>query len=89
MKKLIFLFMWLVFLLCSTTASAEIIYTNGITSGPFFVAPNAASVDWVVTNNDSEPVDVRISIYHLIGGPKVLCCASPIVITLAPGLYDP
>jgi hypothetical protein len=87
MKKLLFILISVACLLCATTASAQVTYTTKMTSGPFIVAPSAATVDWMVTNNDSVPVDVRISVYHhqFDGSPKVSCCPGPLVITMAPG----
>jgi hypothetical protein len=86
MKKLLFIIISVACLLCVTTASAQVTYTTKMTSGPFTVAPSAATVDWMVTNNDSVPVDIRVTIYHLFyGSPKVSCCPFPLEMTLNPG----
>jgi len=38
---------------------------QAMTSGPFLVSPEAATVDWVVVNNDTNPVDIHVTIYRL------------------------
>lgn len=71
----------------SMPVSAELPYTTEVTSGPFLIAPQAASVDWVVVNNDGEPADIRITVYKLVlgGGPKSLTPAGRVSVTLNPG----
>jgi hypothetical protein len=56
------------------------------TSGPFLVAPNAAAVDWAVTNNDTNPVDLRVTVYKLdLLGAKVAVVPGPLSFSLDTG----
>ena len=68
-----------------STASAQVTYTTKLTSGPFLVAPTAASVDWVVVNNDPSPVNVRITVYQLTPTGKEVVGGFSVALTLAPG----
>jgi len=67
-------------------AAAQITYTTKMTSGPFLVAPTAASVDWAVVNNDTDPVDLRVTVYKLdLLGVKVAVPPGSLTFSLAPG----
>ena len=68
-----------------STASAQVTHTTKLTSGPFLVAPTAASVDWVVVNNDPSPVNVRITVYQLTPTGKEVVGGFSVALTLAPG----
>ena len=47
-------------------------YDHAQTSGPFYIAPTAVSVDWVVLNNDTEAVDIQVTVYRLmVGASKI------------------
>jgi homoserine O-acetyltransferase len=66
-------------------ANAPIAYTTKLTSGPFLVAPGAASVDWVVVNNDSRTVDLRVTVFKLeLDQPKTPVAPGALTLTLAP-----
>jgi len=54
----------------SAPAASQTSYTYKMTSGPFVVVQEAAygSLDWVLINNDNEPVDVAVTVYHYVGG---------------------
>ena len=69
----------------ASTASAQVNYTTKLTSGPFLVAPTAASVDWVVVNNDPSPVNVRITVYQLTPTGKEVVGGFSVALALAPG----
>ena len=67
-------------------ATAQIIYTTKMTSGPFLIAPTAESVDWQVVNNDTEPVDICVTVYQLnIGAAKTEVGPGPLCLNLLPG----
>lgn len=87
MKRLLLNLISVACLLSVTTATAQVTYTHKMTSGPFIVAPSAQTVDWIVTNNDLELVDVRVSVYHhsFGGSPKTTCCPFPLEYTMEPG----
>ena len=70
--------------ICST-ASAQVTYTTKLTSGPFLVAPTAASVDWVLLNNDPSPADVRVTVYELTPTGKVTVGGFSVTLHLASG----
>jgi hypothetical protein len=68
-------------------ASAQITYSTTLTSGPFFIAPEAAngSLDWVVVNDDSAAADIRVTIYKLdVSGTKV-AIPPGLTVNLGPG----
>jgi len=49
---------------CSLPVFAQTAYTTKMTSGPFLVVPGAKSVDWIVISNETEPVDVAVTVYR-------------------------
>ncbi len=59
------LVVWVLALLDTPQAAAQITYTTKMTSGPFLLAPTALSVDWQVVNNDTETVDICVTVYEL------------------------
>ena len=70
----------------TSQAVAQVTYTTKLTSGPFFVAPTAVSVDWVLLNNDTVPVNVHVTVYNwILGEPKVVVAPGPFTLTLPPG----
>lgn len=77
--------LFVVLLALGSTASAQVNYTTKVTSGPFLVAPTAASVDWVLVNNDPSPVNVRITVYQLTPTGKETVGGFSVALTLAPG----
>ena len=61
-------------------------YDHAQTSGPFYIAPTAASVDWVVLNNDTVAVDILVTVYRLqIGAPKIVLPPGALALTVLPG----
>jgi hypothetical protein len=73
-------------LLDTPQAAAEITYTTKMTSGPFFIDPLAMSVDWQVVNNDTEPVNICVTVYQLnIGAAKTLVPPGRWCFALEPG----
>jgi hypothetical protein len=73
-------------LLDTPQAAAQITYTTKMTSGPFLVDPSALSVDWEVLNNDTEPVDICVTVYQLnISAAKTVVAPGPVCLTLEPG----
>lgn len=76
---------FVVLLALGSTASAQVNYTTKLTSGPFLVAPTAASVDWVLVNNDPSPVNVRITVYQLTPTSKETVGGFSVALKLAPG----
>ena len=86
MNRLIGLTATIFALIWSMSAFAQADYPVKMTSGPFVVIADADSVDWMITSNDSEPVDVKVTIYQLnIGSAKTTCCVSGLELTLFPG----
>jgi hypothetical protein len=69
-----------------SAALAQSPFSTKMTSGPFLIAPTAASVDWMVVNNDTGPVTVRVTVYQLaIGSGKVVVPPGPVTVNLAAG----
>jgi len=58
-----------------------------LSSGPFLVAPNAQSVDWVLINDSAAPQPFRVSVYKWgVGVAKVLLGPGAITDTLPAGM---
>jgi hypothetical protein len=60
----------------ATTRNASLVT---LSSGLFSLPPNAASVDWMVVNNDSRPQNITVTVYrHGIGTPRVVVAPGPL-----------
>ncbi len=56
-----------------------------LSSGPFLIPPNAASVDWAVVNNDPGKQSFTVTVYRLVtGAPRVTVAPGPLQFTLGP-----
>lgn len=54
-------------------------------SGPFGLPAGAASVDWMLLNDDPAPQAVTVTVYKAGVGPKTVLPPGPVTATLAPG----
>ena len=61
------------------------VFATSITSGIFSLPANAASVDWAVINDGTQPMQVRVTVFKCpVGQPKTVVAPGPVTVTLNP-----
>jgi hypothetical protein len=76
----------LVVLLVSCATLGQSPYSLTRSTGPFYIPPNAHSVDWVVLNNSHSPQKFRMTVYRLpVGATKITLAPGALERTLGPG----
>ncbi len=56
-----------------------------LSSGPFALPPNAASVDWMIVNDSTTTQSVTVTVFRLpVGSAKTPVAPGPLTVSLAP-----
>lgn len=70
----------------ATAKTPEPQFTTKLTSGLFSLPANAASVDWMVVNDGSQPTSVTVTVFRYgVNQPKVPVAPGPLTVTVNPG----